>query len=292
MEPTDRKKYDPRIDVIRAFACAMVAIVHFSVPTWTDSIPDRGLIIDTVALGVIHTGWLGVPLFLFISGFSLGLGKAHSYYELNKKQFFLNRFLRIFPVWIVCILIMSQTNHLSGANVLTLLFLQAQDIPQPNAFGLAWSIQLEFMCYLLFPIFLPAVASERNRLIYFYLFFLFIRIWLFYAPAQFGWMLSYNSVFGGATLFLTGILASSLPRLRERKTAMVHLGVGLTLFLLIAVFIWKSGGYQAPQGRMIHLFFIVQPEILSAIIFLIVRGSITQLSPSTDAWATPSLHRV
>ena len=76
MEPTDRSNYDPRIDVLRAFACGMVAIVHFSVPTWTNGIVDHHLVIDTVALGLIHTGWLGVPMFLFISGFSLALDNA------------------------------------------------------------------------------------------------------------------------------------------------------------------------------------------------------------------------
>jgi peptidoglycan/LPS O-acetylase OafA/YrhL len=272
----------------------MVATVHFSFPTWTDTIPDRGWIIDTIALGIIHTGWLGVPLFLFISGFSLALGKCHDDYALDKKQFFINRFLRIFPIWIVCILIMSQTNSLSGANVLTLLFLQAQDIPVPNAFSLAWSIQLEFMCYLLFPIILTVVANKRRSLVYLYLFFLLVRVWLYYTPSLFVWVLSYNSVFGGATLFLTGIVTSSLPRIRERKIALVHLGAGLALFFLIAVFVWKSGGYQAPVGAAIHVFFVVQPEILSAVIFLIVRGSITQALRSgthTGAGAIPDVHR-
>jgi peptidoglycan/LPS O-acetylase OafA/YrhL len=109
LEPTDRSQYDPRLDVIRACACGMVAIVHFSVPTWTDPIVDRGLVIDTVALSLIHTGWPGVPLFLFVSGYSLALAKTHRTYQLDKKQFFINRALRMFPVWIAAILILSVT---------------------------------------------------------------------------------------------------------------------------------------------------------------------------------------
>src|SRR5882724_5789524 len=147
MEPADRSKYDPRIDVVRAVAFIMVATDHFAVDPWTVSIPDRHLILDTVLLGLMYSGWLGVPLFLFVSGYSLGLGKTNADYTLDKKQFFINRVLRIFPVWVICILSLSFTHKLTGINVITLLFLQMQDIPPNGPFSLAWSIQLEFACY-------------------------------------------------------------------------------------------------------------------------------------------------
>jgi peptidoglycan/LPS O-acetylase OafA/YrhL len=50
---------------------------------------------------------------------------------------------------------------------------------------------------------------------------------------------------------------------------------GIAVFCGLAVFIWKSGGYQAPNGKLIGMFFLFMPEILSATIFLIVRGYIT-----------------
>ena len=293
MEPTDRRNYDPRIDVLRAFACGMVAIVHFSVPLWTDQIPDRHLVIDTIALGGIHTGWLGVPMFLFISGFSLALNKSHPNYELDKTQFFINRVLRIFPVWIVCILILTLTNNLTGINVFTLLLLQAQDIPTSTAFGLAWSIQLEFMCYLLFPVLLSAVASRKN-ILPFFAFFLLVRLWMFFVPTQMMWQLSYSTVFGGGTIFLTGIFTSSLRPLKDKRIAKLYLASGVVAFCLIAVFIRRMGGYQTGQGRLIHGFFLFMPEILAATVFLIVRGTITHVSDAAEETgdaAIPSLQR-
>lgn len=281
MEPTDRSNYDPRIDVLRAFACEMVAIVHFSVPLWTDHIPDRHLVIDTVALGVIHTGWLGVPLFLFISGFSLALNKTHPNYELDNTQFFINRILRIFPVWIVCILILTLTKSLAGINVFTLLLLQAQDIPSSTAFGLAWSIQLEFMCYLLFPVLLSAVASREN-ILPFFAFFLLVRLWMFFVPTKMMWQLSYSTVFGGGTIFLADIFTSSLPPLKDKRIAKLYLASGVAAFCFIAVFIHKMGGYQTGQGRLIHGFFLFLPEILAATVFLIMRGTITHVSDAPD----------
>jgi peptidoglycan/LPS O-acetylase OafA/YrhL len=293
LEPTDRSKYDPRIDVLRAFACGMVAVVHFSVPTWTDPIVERGFILDTVALSIIKTGWLGVPFFLFISGFSLALNKTHRAYELDKKQFFINRVLRIFPVWIVCLLILSFTQRLSGANVFTLLFLQMQDLPSATNFSLAWSIQLEFTCYLIFPILLAAAATRKN-ILPFFAFFLLVRIWLYYLPVATTWLLSYNTAFGEGTVFLSGILASSLPPLTNKATARTCLTAGIVLFCAVAVFIAESGGYQAPHGRGIHLFFLLMPEVLAATFFLIVRGTITRIKHVPGAFgvaAIPGFHR-
>lgn len=293
MEPTDRSKYDPRIDVLRAFACGMVAIVHTSVPTWTNPIADHHLIIDTVALGIIHTGWLGVPLFLFLSGFSLALNKTHSNYELDKKQFFINRVLRIYPIWFTCILILSFTHKLTGINVFTLLLMQTQDIPTATAFGIAWSLKLEFMCYLLYPVMLAAVATRKNILPFFAFFFL-IRVWMYMVPTQWAWELAYSTVFGGGTIFLAGMFTASLPPLRDKKLARIHLSAGIILFCAVAVFIHKMGGYQTAQGKLIHVFYMIMPEVIAGTVFLIVRGTVTRISNvggSFGAAAVPSLHR-
>jgi peptidoglycan/LPS O-acetylase OafA/YrhL len=279
-------------------ACGLVAIVHFSVPTWTDQIVERGFVLDTVVLSIIKTGWLGVPLFLFISGFSLALNKTHSTYELDKKQFFINRLLRIFPVWIVCILILTYVRQiadiqLSGSNVLSLLLLQMQDIPSGTAFNIAWSIQLEFMCYLIFPVLLAATTA-RKKYFWFYAFFLFVRIWLFYLSATQVWLLSYGTIFGEGTIFLTGILTSAMRPLTDARRAKIHLVLGVVLFCVVATFIARSGGYQVPHGRAIRVFFLFMPEVLAATFFLIVRGTITQVKHVPGAFgiaAIPSFHR-
>lgn len=281
MEPTDRSKYDPRIDVLRGIAFLLVAIVHFSVPTWTNHIPDRGLVIDTIALGLIHTGWIGVPMFLFLSGYSLALGKCHSSYELDKKQFFINRVLRIYPIWIVCILILTFNHKISGLNVFTLLLMQTQDIPPSTAFNIAWSIQLEWMCYLLFPVLLAAVATRKNLLMFF-AFFLFVRLWQYYVSATITMNWGYSTVFGGGTIFLLGIYTASLEPLRKLAQARLYTFSGVAFLCAMAVFIWKSGGYQAPQGRLIHVFFMFMPEAFASTMFLLMRGVTRRLDEGEE----------
>jgi peptidoglycan/LPS O-acetylase OafA/YrhL len=293
MQPSDRTKYDPKIDVLRACAFLMVASVHFAVTDWTDSIPDRHLVIDTVALGLIHTGWLGVPLFLFISGYSLGLGKTGSDYRLDVRQFFANRVLRIYPIWIVCILLLMQFNNLSGGTVIRLLLMQTQDLPPKTAFNIAWSIQLEWVCYLLFPVLLIAVRT--NKFVLFYVAFLLFRIGFISHQAQPMWTWSYDTVFGEGTVFLTGIFAASLPKIKGTAVAWGCFLAGTAMFCGIAIFIWKMGGYQEAHGDAMVIFFALMPELLAGIFFLMVRGYLAidpGLKQNPISAVRYSMHRV
>jgi hypothetical protein len=54
---------------------------------------------------------------------------------------------------------------------------------------------------------LTAVAA-RKRIMAFYIFFLLVRIWMFMMPTTAVMQLSYTTVFGGGTIFLTGIFGS------------------------------------------------------------------------------------
>lgn len=76
MEPTKPSSYIPQIDIIRAFAFLLVVLVHFTVPTWNSVIPNNQSFPREVMESLIRQGWLGVSLFLFISGYSLSIGKT------------------------------------------------------------------------------------------------------------------------------------------------------------------------------------------------------------------------
>jgi peptidoglycan/LPS O-acetylase OafA/YrhL len=275
MEPTDRSRYDPRIDVLRAVAFLLVALPHFSVPTWTDGIVNRHLVIDMLPLSIIKTGWFGVPLFLFLSGYSLALGKCDPSYVLDKKQFYVNRVLRIFPVWIICILILSFTVHLPGMTVFGLLLLQTQELHAAGSFGIAWSIQLEFMCYLIYPILLIAV-SRRHNILATFAFFMLVRVALYFLDTTSVFLFAYGTVFGATTIFLSGMIAASLPPLKNGIWAWGLFVAGVVAFCALAVVITAFGGYENPHGRIIHGIFLFSPEIFSTIVFVMLRGALTE----------------
>ena len=277
MEPTVASNYDPRIDQLRAFACCLVATVHVGVPGWTDKIIETGFYIDSVLLAVIHTGWIGVPLFLFVSGYSLSLNKIATNASLNIKQFAFNRILRLLPLWAICIVLIARFWNLDGTKVLNLILFQMQDLPSSTPFNIAWSLQLEMACYLLFPIFFFALCKKNiNQILVFYLFFLVIRIYLHYHTSNTIWSLSYGTIFGGATIFLTGMYATTLKPLKNGKLSYVCFYFGIFLFLMFCTIVHNSGGYQNPKGPLIHYIFLFMPEIVSCIMFLILRGFLTQ----------------
>ncbi len=267
-------KYFPEIDMVRAAAFLLVAIVHSSVTTWSDGIQDPNLI-ERVILSIVKTGWIGVPLFLFVSGYSLAINKTGEDYKLNVKQFYINRVLRIFPVWIACIFIIKWSNKISGANFYSLLLLNLQDIPPLTAFGIAWSIQLEFFCYLLFPMLLSYLNNFR-QIILIYGTLLAFKLIVCGIPAKMAWELTYGSIFGAATIFLSGMLlrrfveAESSWKQKILPYAPWLFWTGIALFIAMLHFIDSHGGWQQAEGRKMTAFFLIFPELCSFIFALIV----------------------
>lgn len=266
--------YIPQIDVMRAVAFSLVAIAHFSGPPWIDSIHDPNFV-ERIILSIIQTGWIGVSLFLFLSGYSLSINKTGPGYELNVKQFFINRVLRIFPVWFTCILLLKWSNNLSGTTFWSLVFLNIQDMPPSTAFGLAWSIQLEFFCYMLFPVLL-SYLNNRRQLALMYATFLAFRVMLYFVPPDELHKLSYSTIFGCGTVFLSGMVARKFMEtnspIKRRVLSLAPWSIACAIVLLIGLlhFIATHGNYGYPVGRAIANIFLIMPEITSVIFALIV----------------------
>jgi len=281
MEPT-KGKYLPQLDIIRACAFIFVVLLHYSVPTW-DAITNK---LGTITESLIRGGWLGVCLFLFVSGYSLALGKTHLDSTINLKNFYINRILRIYPLYIFCISIIAFTHTLNGQTMFSLALLQTQDIPKNSPFPVLWSIQLEVACYLLFPIFLEAVRLREN-LQYMFGAMLAIRMGMYFLPTALNWELSYSSIFGGATLFLSGMLAASIKN--EKK---FFLPLGIILFLMLSVFILKHGGFGGGSGEEMKFVWIFFPEIFSIIAFLVIKGALSFNSTGRISYLIAHIGRI
>lgn len=246
-------------------------------PTWNVAIGSGGSILKEIAEALIHTGWLGVPLFLFVSGYSLALGKTQEGTVLDLKKFYLNRILRIYPLYplyLFCITMLVFTHHLSGATIASLLLLQTQDVPVKSPFHILWSIQLEFGCCLLFPIFLEAII-RRKALYYIFAAFIFVRIGLYFLPTVKIWQFSYGTIFGASALFLSGMLAASLPDIKSKISARMIFLIGCSLFVLFSLLIFRQGGFEAGEGHLIKLTWMFFPERFAGIAFLIVKGCVS-----------------
>ena len=110
---------------------------------------------------VAATGALGVWIFFILSGYLMGKGFYTQRYKLNRKSifsFYSNRLLRIYPLYVVSIIVvwaaMIKSYPLNPENLKTLahllLFSYYQETRFPNS--LLWTISTEFRFYLLVPL--------------------------------------------------------------------------------------------------------------------------------------------
>jgi peptidoglycan/LPS O-acetylase OafA/YrhL len=158
-EPASRRM--PDLDGLRAMAISLVLLEHFA----TICMPAQPL------RNLTQFGWVGVDLFFVISGFLIGgilldhRGAANYY-----RVFYLRRFLRIIPLYVllllpmVVVLVLGLQSRLSGHGLaglgwgtLMLFFCFQQNLGNgllfttPGYMGPAWSLAIEEQFYLLLP---------------------------------------------------------------------------------------------------------------------------------------------
>ena len=162
----------PALTGIRAIAAAMVLFLHLN-----QAIPNAGL----GGLAFVHYGYLGVDVFFVLSGFIISHVYSRELAALSAGRY--GRYLwyrvaRLYPVHaavllvlIVMVLAMQaaglQPNNPANWDFTALLWqftlTHAWGVtPEATWNGPAWSISLEFLAYLLFPLFLLLVRPFRH----------------------------------------------------------------------------------------------------------------------------------
>lgn len=160
----------PRLPVLNAltsvrfFAALHVAFYHLVRP-----FSQWGLLTAAVA-----AGYSGVSFFFFLSGFILTYSHAAEYEagRGNFKKFFIARFARIYPIYLITMVIAGivyagqfrSPVHII-AYVADLLLLQSWSMRMINFFNTnAWTLSCEAFFYLVFPFVLIALRpSTRSR---------------------------------------------------------------------------------------------------------------------------------
>jgi peptidoglycan/LPS O-acetylase OafA/YrhL len=142
------------LDGFRAFAVLMVLVHHLFFGWATPALASIPRVIR-VAIG--H-GWLGVDLFFVLSGFLItGILIDSREGEHYFRNFYSRRILRIFPLYLTCILIMYFEYPRGGAYFrLSLLYLANFAyffrVGTPHGPGVFWSLAVEEHFYLVWPL--------------------------------------------------------------------------------------------------------------------------------------------
>jgi len=142
------------LDHLRAFAIIFVFLYHYSIlfshPGWVNTISTFG--------------WSGVDLFFVLSGYLIAAQLFQKIAQQNKislREFFIKRFFRIIPIYLVVVALYFLFPFLREREALAslwkyLTFTQniGLDVKEQGTFSHAWSLCIEEQFYLLFPLIL------------------------------------------------------------------------------------------------------------------------------------------
>lgn len=172
------------IDALRGIAALMVALYHIWGKDGTYPFPSIGVVPQTFdapfysyLISPARWGYLGVSLFLVLSGFCIHLAYAKrnaetGSYAFAPREFFLRRIWRLYPAYIIAILgtalllnlavLLPSINVAAALEIPTLrdvfmhLFM-LHGFEEQTFYSIAsvfWSLALEFQLYLAYPLFL------------------------------------------------------------------------------------------------------------------------------------------
>lgn len=253
--------------LFRACACFCVVASH---------VLGNAPVSHFVTIGGLDFTWLvrtsgafGVWLFFVLSGYLMGKGFYSGRYQLNKAsiaQFYWNRFLRIYPLYVVSILVVwfayRHAFPVDTQNLKTLAKLLLFSFYLPDLFpnSLLWTISTEFRFYILVPlIYLLAQKIIRGRKSFLLLvgavalFFIVqrYRVYMHHgADPNFNviWILkSYIPLDANLDLFLFGFLSNYLIRRADNTaypTRLINKPMAtvafFAVFMLYALFSYKA----------------------------------------------------
>jgi peptidoglycan/LPS O-acetylase OafA/YrhL len=274
------------LDHLRAFAAMLVFFWH--------GLHQRGINVkevpDNLVLSLFEEGWVGVTLFIVITGFLftvLTYGK-----EIDYIKFLKNRFLRIIPL-LFLIQLFSVTLKDARTDQL-FLFL---NLLGGGAVAGAWSLVVEFQFYVSYPFLRNYLVRDSffNTVISciaLSVLFLMFRVHFYFAAFPADKVkpildLSYWTIFGQVDGFLAGIVAgAAYIKIRERwadvpRLYFVAVFLGFVAALLFATH-WfnERGGYYnqpgTPAAASIWLIWITVLAVLFAGLVLSYSCSMSQ----------------
>lgn len=184
------KNYFPLIDILRFFAALSVMLFHYFALTSINFVESNSFFKNMLG-EYLQNGFMGVELFFIISGFVI-------YFSLDRsiKEYFLGRFLRLYPIFWVCATI-SYVFTILGHEALPFykyllnLFIISKDGKTANMIdGSYWTLTYEIFFYFYIGI-------------YVYFFKLKNIEWFYYLWILFSLLTFY---FGLENIFITKVL--------------------------------------------------------------------------------------
>ena len=235
------------LDHVRAIAALLVLAFHLTLV-----FPGIPLLNSFWGLALLRQGYVGVSLFLSLSGFLFMRLALERGLPEDVMGFFRKRLLRVAPLFIV-VYVLAVSIHRDAFRPGDLGYLLITNIGQPPtsesfATGPAWSISLELAFYVIFP-FLARFALEGGlaylgRLILLGLVFKLAAFGL----SESGKLVMYSTLIGRMDQFLLGMGAAILSFQWRLKGGVLRwrLALGGVIAGLLGYGVWLES--HAPYG--------------------------------------------
>lgn len=258
-------KYIPELDQLRGLAALLVLIFHavagmLMAGKYMEFVAGPTPVVDNPLKLIVANGFTGVALFFVISGFLFTWGALQTE-KLDWKKFYINRFLRIFPLYLLVIAVAfsltRQTADFGQFIQGVIGFGNLTDLPGDFA-RVLWTISIELQFYFIFPLLIGLLRRNGVRYIAGLIAILVILrliAWMDQIPLHDA---VYWTLFGRLDQFLIGMMAAwlvykrgwlstAVARVRWAVTArlagglLVSVGVLLGLLWLYTTMGWKYG---------------------------------------------------
>jgi peptidoglycan/LPS O-acetylase OafA/YrhL len=164
------KAHIDRLDVLRAISFLTVYSFHLAARFRHANVPFTDGMFrdysvwpkDALFLVPAGFGWIGVAFFYVLSGFCIHYATLHRREKFNIRDFYGRRFLRIYPAYIVVVLVCTALapwlpyHYFNAGQVMAHVFM-VHNFLKSTIFGLdgvLWSLGVEMQFYLLYPLLL------------------------------------------------------------------------------------------------------------------------------------------
>lgn len=288
------RRYIPELDQIRGIAALLIVLYHGLQIIGADiaygqafNPQQHWLFGANPVLTVIEEGHTAVGLFIVLSGFVLTLGVAGR--EIDYRLFLAARFLRIYPMLIVCVLIGSIVAPTTLQSILTsLLPISAQGGVGTVFTAMFWAVVVEFQCYLIFPWLNSLVNSKGIRfLLHVILLALTFRLLVVYSTDASPRDISYRTILGRIDQFCIGMALARLYVQRGwANCSPFWIIPSVAAVVLLLVTFNAAGGYPN-EGKWKIIWPTVEAVMWSAFIvsFLSFGRQLPRIMAAVMTWA-------
>lgn len=201
-------------------------------------------------------GWIGVQIFFIISGFVLPFSMNKVGYKITDIWiFFLKRITRIYPVYVVAIVIsmvlaiLTGRELLSGLYLVSHLFFLNDLFSIPSLSPVFWTLIVELQFYFLLGIFYPIVANYNYKSLIFNLLISFVSLWciqssvIYWFPFFALGILVFNRLFTHMTAKMFWIGMVPILGIITVNHSIIHAIIGLSTVLFVLFVKVKNENY-------------------------------------------------